>query len=75
MRSALKEWADSIPLSGYRIEPVYATTPRGAYRYARRFTLDLWGCPPDALADDAVELQVGDVLLGLDNSGHRLNPS
>ena len=29
-------------------------------------------CPPDALADDVVELQAGDVVLGLDNSGHRL---
>ncbi len=62
------------PPEGFRIEPVYLSDEGGAwhYRYARRFTLDLLGCPPDALADDAVELQAGDVLLGLDNSGHRM---
>ena len=59
------------PPMGFRIEPVYLTDDNGAwhYRYARRFTLDLLGCPPDALADDVAELEAGDVLLGLDNSG------
>ncbi len=62
------------PPDGFRIEPVYLTDDNGAwhYRYARRFTLDLLDCPPDALADDVAELEAGDVLLGLDNSGHRL---
>ena len=59
---------------GFRIEPVYLSDEGGVwhYRYARQFTLDLLGCPREALADDAAELQAGDVLLGLDNSGHRL---
>ncbi len=62
------------PPEGFRIEPVYLIDEGGAwhYRYARRFTLMLLGCPPKALIDDVVELQAGDVLLGLDNSGHRL---
>lgn len=62
------------PPEGFRIEPVYLDDDGGEwrYRYARRFTLHLLGCPPEALTDDAVEVQAGDVLLGLDNSGHRL---
>ena len=54
------------PPDGFRVEPVYLSNKGGAwhYRYARRFTLDLLGCPPDSLADDAVELQAGDLLLG-----------
>lgn len=62
------------PPEGFRIEPVYLSDEGGEwrYRYARRFALYLLGCPPDALADDVAELQAGDVVLGLDNSGHRL---
>jgi glycosyltransferase involved in cell wall biosynthesis len=62
------------PPEGFRIEPVYLSDECGAwhYRYARRFTLELLGCPAEALADEVVEVQAGDVLLGLDNSGHRL---
>jgi glycosyltransferase involved in cell wall biosynthesis len=62
------------PPEGFRIEPVYLTDESSAwhYRYARRFTLELLGCPPEALTDDVVEVQAGDMLLGLDNSGHRL---
>jgi glycosyltransferase involved in cell wall biosynthesis len=62
------------PPEGFRIEPVYLNDDGGEwrYRYARRFTLDLLGCPPEALTDEVAELQAGDVLLGLDNSGHRL---
>ena len=62
------------PPEGFRVEPVYLSDEGGPwhYRYARRFTLDLLGCPSGALIDDAVELQAGDVVLGLDNSGHQL---
>jgi glycosyltransferase involved in cell wall biosynthesis len=58
------------PPAGFRIEPVYLTEKGGYwhYRYASRLTLDLLGCPPAALSDDAAELQAGDVVLGLDNS-------
>lgn len=59
------------PPSGYRIEPVYLSDAGGQwhYRYARRYTLGLLGCPPEALDDDVVEPECGDVLLGLDLSG------
>ena len=72
-RALVLAFLESPPM-GFRIEPVYLTDENGAwhYRYARRFTLDLLGCPPNALADDAAELEAGDVLLGLDNSGYRL---
>jgi len=62
------------PPTGFRIEPVYLSNDGGAwhYRYARRFTLELLNCPPDGLADDVVELQAGDIVLGLDISGYRL---
>jgi glycosyltransferase involved in cell wall biosynthesis len=62
------------PPAGFRIEPVYLTDKGGFwhYRYASRFTLDLLGCRSDALVDEVAELQAGDVVLGLDNSGRQL---
>jgi len=62
------------PPEGFRVEPVYLIEAGGIwhYRYARRFTRDLLGRPPDAMEDHLVKLQAGDVLLGLDNSGHRI---
>jgi glycosyltransferase involved in cell wall biosynthesis len=62
------------PPEGFRVEPVYLSDEGGAwhYRYARRFTLALLGCPSGILDDDVADLQAGDVLLGLDNSGLRL---
>ncbi len=61
----------AAPPDGFRIEPVYLSERGGSwhYRYARRFTVDLLGCPPDALADVTAELQAGDIVLGLDHSG------
>ena len=62
------------PPAGFRVEPVYLTDDGGVwhYRYARRFALGLLTCPPDVLTDDVVELQPGDIVLGLDISGGRL---
>lgn len=59
------------PPAGYRIEPVYLSDTGGAwhYRYACHYTLGLLGCPPEALVDERVEPEWGDVLLGLDISG------
>ncbi|MBA2880006.1 glycosyltransferase involved in cell wall biosynthesis [Desulfosalsimonas propionicica] len=59
------------PPPGYRIEPVYLTEAGGAwhYRYARRYILDLLGCPSQALNDEIVEPQNGDIVLVLDLSG------
>lgn len=64
----------NIPPEGYRIEPVYLSDAGGEwkYRYARRYTLELLGCPADILEDDIVEPECGDILLGLDLSGDLL---
>ncbi|MBV5330742.1 MAG: glycosyltransferase [Chlorobium sp.] len=62
------------PPAGYRTEPVYLSDIGGQwhYRYARRYTLGLLDCPPEALDDDIVEPECSDVLLGLDLSGDML---
>lgn len=62
------------PPQGYRIEPVYLSDAGGEWKYcyARRYTLELLGCPVDILDDDIVEPECGDVLLGLDLSGELL---
>lgn len=59
------------PPADYRIEPVYLSDAGGAwhYRYARRYTLELLGCPTEALADEPVLPVNRDVLLTLDMSG------
>lgn len=59
------------PPPGYRIEPVYLSEEGGRwhYRYARRFTLNLLECEPEALVDEIVEPHNGDLLLGVDLSG------
>src|SRR5262245_37252832 len=64
-RSVLKELLRNPP-EGYRVEPVYATADRPGYRYARGFTLRFLDCPVGVLRDEPVELQQGDVFLGLD---------
>ena len=54
----------------YRVEPVYLCNIAGEwhYRYARRYLLSLLECPVWALEDVAVEVENGDILLGLDLS-------
>jgi FkbM family methyltransferase len=68
VKNILAEWLANPP-AGYRVEPVYASE-REPYRYARKFTLGMLGCPPDALEDDPVEFAEGDVFLGLDLQPH-----
>jgi glycosyltransferase involved in cell wall biosynthesis len=62
------------PPAGYRVEPIYLTNEGGNwhYRYARRYTLGLLGCPSETLVDEVVEPRNGDILLGMDLSGHQL---
>jgi glycosyltransferase involved in cell wall biosynthesis len=62
------------PPPGFRIEPVQLTETGGRwlYRHAHRFTLELLGCDPTVLAEEAVDLHCGDLLLGLDLSGDLL---
>ena len=73
VRSLVMDMIKSPP-AGYRIEPIYLTNEGGGwcYRYARGYTLGLLGCPSDVLNDEVVEPRNGDVILGLDLSGHQL---
>jgi len=68
VKNILAEWLANPP-AGYRVEPIYATE-RDSYRYARKFTLGVLGCPTDALDDDPIEFAEGDVFLGLDLQPH-----
>jgi glycosyltransferase involved in cell wall biosynthesis len=52
------------PPTGFRVEPVAATTSSG-YRYARRLAGDLLGLDI-GLPDEPIDLGIGDVFVGLD---------
>jgi glycosyltransferase involved in cell wall biosynthesis len=65
IRSILKELIQNPP-AGYRVEPVYFTKDRLGFRYARDFTLSFLECPPFGLADEPIEVYLGDIFLGLD---------
>jgi glycosyltransferase involved in cell wall biosynthesis len=73
VRSLIIAFIDNPPV-GYRVEPVYLYEMNGnwQYRYARQYTLGLLGCPSSALNDEIVEPEFGDLLLGLDLSGHKI---
>ena len=64
VRSILKESLANPP-SGYRIEPVYATTTQG-YRYARQFSRQFDPLLPHEVQDEPIDFAPGDVFLGLD---------
>lgn len=65
VRSILQEWL-KLPLTGYRVEPVYASENGLGYRYARNFTLEFLNCPRSMLEDEPVSYRAGDYFLGLD---------
>lgn len=52
------------PPPGFRIEPVYLTELEGHWQYchARRYTTQLLGVQPLALADELIDTQPGDIL-------------
>jgi glycosyltransferase involved in cell wall biosynthesis len=64
VRSILNESLANPP-SGYRIEPVYATTTQG-YRYARQFSRRFDPLLPHDLQDEPIDFAPGDLFLGLD---------
>lgn len=80
VRALLMELIKTPP-EGYRIEPVYLTDKDGYwhYLYARRYTLELMGCPVEKMAgsgtpescfvDDHFEAQPGDIMAVLDLTG------
>jgi glycosyltransferase involved in cell wall biosynthesis len=61
----------NAPLSGYRVEPVYLSKVHGqwCYIYARQYTSQLLNIPEDVLCDEIVDIDTGDIILGLDISG------
>ena len=65
VRNLLQEWTRNPP-RGYRLEPVYASTNGGGYKYARSFMLDFIGCSEIIMADDPIYYSTGDIFLGLD---------
>jgi glycosyltransferase involved in cell wall biosynthesis/predicted SAM-dependent methyltransferase len=58
----------SNPPDGYRVEPVYLSENGDGwhYRYARKYTLGLFGVVEKGLEDSVVDPIQGDVLVGLD---------
>lgn len=56
------------PPAGYRVEPVYSTQigSQLAYKYARRYTLEMVGHSDPEIIDEIVEPRGGDIFLGLD---------
>lgn len=65
IKAVLKKWLLHPP-AGFRVEPVYANNFDKGYKYAKSFTLELMGLPKDALEDDLISYQAGDIFLGLD---------
>lgn len=51
---------------GFRFEPVYASADAEGYRYARRWTMEFLGLPPQGFEDEVVEAHQGDIFLALD---------
>lgn len=64
VRSILMQLLEAQP-DGYRVEPVYAE-PGARYRYARSFTTRFLGLAADSLVDDIIDVEAGDILLGID---------
>lgn len=72
-RAVLLNLLDVVP-TRYRVEPVYLTeAPDGwTYRYARNYMCDLLDCDLTVFKDDIVDPINGDILITLDNSGHKI---
>jgi len=58
------------PPAGYRVEPVYSPGGGQAYRYARAFMQGALVVPVHDLDDAPIEVQRGDIFLGLDLMMH-----
>lgn len=67
---ALMEQILLNPPAGFSVEPVYATTDREGYRYARQFTSHFLNIPGDWAEDTPVQAWAGDVFFGLDFQTH-----
>jgi glycosyltransferase involved in cell wall biosynthesis len=58
------------PLTGWAVEPVYATADQPGYRYARKFTSRFLKLPDDWAEDAPVQVWQGDIFFGLDLQSH-----
>ena len=66
VRSVLQQLLNNPP-TGYRIEPVYATTEQLGYLYARKFMCQFLEINDDSWAvDTPIDYSAGDIYLGLD---------
>lgn len=69
----LGHWLDHPP-TGLQVEPVFLDQGQPYYRYARRYAMELMGCPAEALEDDVVEFAPHDVFLCMGPSLRRACP-
>jgi glycosyltransferase involved in cell wall biosynthesis len=60
VRSIIKNLIDNAP-NDLQVEPVYAT-PSNVYCYARKFTMQVLGCPSHGFEDEPVDVYAGDIL-------------
>jgi len=58
------------PPTGWSVQPVYATTDKTGYRYARQFTSHFLNIPGDWAEDAPVQAWADDVFFGLDFHPH-----
>jgi glycosyltransferase involved in cell wall biosynthesis len=64
-RAILREWLLSS-MTGWVVEPVYATQNSTGYRYARQFSCEFLGVESEWAQDLPVDVWQGDVFVGLD---------
>lgn len=70
VRGYLK-WLLESPPTGFRVEPVYATTTSNGYKYARQYTKKFLGLKgKDEIIDEPICWQRGDIFFGLDMQHH-----
>ena len=65
VRALLYEWLTRTE-GKLRVEPIYATSGRLGYRYARRWTAAFLGASPEGFEDDVVDVFAGDVFIAPD---------
>jgi len=71
VRNVFKEWLLNPP-TGYTVEPVYATSEKQGYFYARKFTAQFLDIPSDLRDDEPIDAWQGDIFVALDLQPHVL---
>lgn len=69
VRAILHEWLENPP-SGFTVEPIYATSVKHGYRYARKFKAAMLGLPNPEEPDPWVDCYSEDIFIGLDLQHH-----